>query len=210
MIDVIEKRYADRITLKSISAAVRAKPDAVARVFQSVLGLSVHQYVTRVRLDHAAHFIRSGLKIEAVALSVGYHSKKNFYRQFTRHFGITPETYRRRRRVKSNGATATTGRGVTASMKTYAATFGDTECVIDVEPRPSLVGGPSFHATPFVRVDHGIQPFAATSDHIEIIGGTESDAIERAASFLEHRFGPRVAALERFSNGVVRILTARR
>jgi CheY-like chemotaxis protein len=87
-------------------------------------------------------------------------------------------------------------------MKTYAATFGDTECVIDVEPRPSLVGGPSFHATPFVRVDHGIQPFAATSDHIEIIGGTESDAIERAASFLEHRFGPRVAALERFSNGV--------
>jgi len=74
MIDVIEKRYADRITLRSISAAVRAKPDTVARVFQSVLGLSVHEYVTRVPLDHAAHFIRSGLKIEAVALSVGYHN----------------------------------------------------------------------------------------------------------------------------------------
>jgi AraC-like DNA-binding protein len=35
------------------------------------------------------------VKIEAVALSVGYQSKKNFYRQFKRQFGFTPEQYRR-------------------------------------------------------------------------------------------------------------------
>jgi len=34
------------------------------------------------------------MKVEAVALSVGYRSKKNFYQQFKRHYGMTPVPYR--------------------------------------------------------------------------------------------------------------------
>jgi transcriptional regulator GlxA family with amidase domain len=54
--------------------------------------------VTQVRLDHAARLVSSCVKVEAVALSVGYRSKKDFYRQFVRRFRVTPETYRRRQR----------------------------------------------------------------------------------------------------------------
>ena len=75
LIDLIEKSYALRITLASLSKALRGG----------------------VRLEHAARYLRDGLKIEAVALSVGYRSKKNLYRQFMRRFGVTPEVYRRRR-----------------------------------------------------------------------------------------------------------------
>jgi AraC-like DNA-binding protein len=211
MVDLIEKKYADRLTLKSVSTALNGKPEALGRLFQSVLGISVHDYVTRVRLDHAAHFIRSGLKIEAVALSVGYHSKKNFYRQFTRHFGITPETYRRRRGIQSNDRAVQNARRTgTAIVNTYTGTFADTECLIDVTPRPNIKGASGFAATPFVKVDHGIQPFAVTADHLEITGETEADAVERAALFLEHRFGTRTADPKRYSNGVLRVLTPRR
>jgi AraC-like DNA-binding protein len=35
------------------------------------------------------------VKIEAVALELGYQSKKNFYHQFKRRFGATPQAYRR-------------------------------------------------------------------------------------------------------------------
>ncbi len=38
--------------------------------------------------------VRSGMKIEAVSLDLGYRSKKNFYRQFRRRFGMTPDAYR--------------------------------------------------------------------------------------------------------------------
>jgi transcriptional regulator GlxA family with amidase domain len=38
--------------------------------------------------------IRAGVKIEAVALFVGYRSKKNFYRRFRRHFATTPLQFR--------------------------------------------------------------------------------------------------------------------
>ena len=54
----------------------------------------MREYLTRVRLDHAAELIRHGVKIEAVALSVGYRSKKNFYEQFKRRYGTTPVPYR--------------------------------------------------------------------------------------------------------------------
>ena len=50
----------------------------------------MHEWLTGVRLDHALALIREGVKIEAVALLVGYRSKKNFYRQFKRRFGMTP------------------------------------------------------------------------------------------------------------------------
>jgi two-component system response regulator YesN len=89
MVDFIERCYSDRLTLRRGSAAVRGKPSRLGRIFQDQVGLSVHEYITRVRLDHAAHLIASRMKIEAVALSVGYRSKNNFYRQFTRRFGVT-------------------------------------------------------------------------------------------------------------------------
>jgi YesN/AraC family two-component response regulator len=97
LLDFIDKRYADRITLKTVAAALRANPTRLGRRFHDKVGISVHGYVTRVRLEHAAHLIAANVKVEAVALGVGYRSKKNFYRQFARHFGVTPKTFRRRK-----------------------------------------------------------------------------------------------------------------
>jgi len=96
MMDFIDKGYTGRVTLKTVAAALRANPAKLRRRFRDRVGVSVHRYVTRLRLEHAAKLIASNTKVEAVALIVGYRSKKNFYRQFVRHFGVTPETFRRR------------------------------------------------------------------------------------------------------------------
>jgi photosystem II stability/assembly factor-like uncharacterized protein len=45
-------------------------------------------------MERAVTLIGKGDKVEAVALQVGYRSKKNFYRQFTIRFGVTPAAYR--------------------------------------------------------------------------------------------------------------------
>jgi transcriptional regulator GlxA family with amidase domain len=99
MVDFIDKGYAERITLKTVAATVRGNPAKLGRRFLATVGVSVHGYVTRVRLEHAADLIVSNTKVEAVALGVGYRSKKNFYRQFSRHFGLTPEAFRKRQRL---------------------------------------------------------------------------------------------------------------
>ena len=95
MLDVIETSYADRITLHTLSAALNRQSAYLGHLFRKEVGMSVRQWVTRVRLQRAALLIRDGVKIEAVALSVGYRSKKNFYRQFKRQFATTPSQFAR-------------------------------------------------------------------------------------------------------------------
>jgi two-component system response regulator YesN len=94
MLDVIEHEYANVVTLRTLASLVGRQPAYLGRLFHQQVGATARDYLTRVRLDHAATLIRDGMKIEAVALSVGYRSKKNFYQQFRRRFGTTPVHYR--------------------------------------------------------------------------------------------------------------------
>jgi two-component system, response regulator YesN len=90
----IESDYAAALTVRTLSKAIGRQPAYLGRVFRQVVGSTVRDYLTGVRLNRAAQLIREGVKIEAVALSVGYRSKKNFYRQFKRRYGTTPLPYR--------------------------------------------------------------------------------------------------------------------
>src|SRR5687768_12690991 len=81
MLTQIENDYSQAITLRTMSAAIGRQPAYLGRLFQQEVGASVRDHLTRVRLEHAAELIRDGVKIEAVALCVGYRSKKNFYQR---------------------------------------------------------------------------------------------------------------------------------
>ena len=91
---IIEERYAEPLTLDVLADAVGRSKRHLASVFQKEFKVSVHGYLTQVRLNRAIALIRAGEKIEAVSLSVGYRSKKNFYRNFQAHIGVTPIAYR--------------------------------------------------------------------------------------------------------------------
>ena len=93
MLDLIDQSYSDPITLHSLGAALNRQAAYLGALFRREVGVSVRQWVTHVRLDHATVLIRDGVKIEAVALLVGYRSKKNFYRQFKRRYATTPFAY---------------------------------------------------------------------------------------------------------------------
>lgn len=93
MLDIIENQYTQMVTLRMLSAVTGRQAAYLGRVFSREVGASVRTYVTRVRLRHATALIRQGVKVEAAALSVGYRSKKSFYRQFRRVYGTTPISY---------------------------------------------------------------------------------------------------------------------
>jgi PAS domain S-box-containing protein len=94
MLDEIHEHYAQRLTLATLANTLERQSSYLGRLFRDEVGVTVHEYVTRARMMFGASQIRSGVKIEAVALELGYRSKKNFYRQFRRRFGMTPYTYR--------------------------------------------------------------------------------------------------------------------
>jgi AraC-like DNA-binding protein/photosystem II stability/assembly factor-like uncharacterized protein len=96
MVELIEQRFAEHLCLEAMAQAIGRQAAYLGRLFQQQTGFTTRDYVARCRLNRAAGLIRQGDKVEAVALEVGYRSKKNFYRQFRHRFGMTPTEYRRR------------------------------------------------------------------------------------------------------------------
>jgi len=64
-------------------------------LFSRATGLTVREYILFLRMTEAARQLTRGVKVEAVALLVGFRSRTNFYRQFKAWFGATPARWRR-------------------------------------------------------------------------------------------------------------------
>lgn len=94
MLALIEERSAEPLSLATLGRALNRQAGYLGRLFRDEIGVSMREYLARMRLERAARLIREGVKVEAVALEVGYRSKKNFYRQFRRRYGTTPALYR--------------------------------------------------------------------------------------------------------------------
>jgi AraC-like DNA-binding protein len=85
-----------RLAMQRLAEQLGQTGTSLEKLFRQQTGSSVHAYLVQARLHHAARLILEGQKIEAVGLEVGYRSKKNFYQQFVRMFGMTPGAYRAR------------------------------------------------------------------------------------------------------------------
>jgi len=94
VIEVVGASTARRLTLVHLSKVVNRSPSHLNVIFCRATGLTVHEYAIFLRMTQAARAIEQGGKIEAVAMSVGYRSKKNFYRQFKAWFGMNPTDFR--------------------------------------------------------------------------------------------------------------------
>ena len=142
MIEEIERDYAQPITLRTISATIGRQPAYLGRVFQHEVGSSVRDYLTRVRLEHAAVLVHDGVKIEAVALSVGYRSKKNFYQRFKGYYGTTPVQYRTGSVATPAGRERQTALGISGSRQLVASTSPEAQWLKDEEREasPGLTG----------------------------------------------------------------------
>lgn len=154
MLDVIERDYANVVTLRTLSSNVGRQPAYIGRLFRQEVGSTARDYLTHVRLEHAASLIRDGVKIEAVALSVGYRSKKNFYQQFRRHFGTTPLLFRTDSAGTESSPAETpaetmdesaSGNGATAAPRTLAAIIGASNRALRLAIRAQQVMVDHFH-----------------------------------------------------------------
>jgi AraC-like DNA-binding protein len=92
---LIETGLSKPLSIKVMASAIGRDPASLGTLFRERMGITVRRFIALRRIICAAESIRQGVKVEAVALEVGYRSKKNFYRQFRRHFGMTPGAYRR-------------------------------------------------------------------------------------------------------------------
>jgi AraC-like DNA-binding protein len=82
--------------LSELAREARLSPYHFLRTFQSVTGVTPHQYLLRLRLQRAAVRLRTeAAKIVDVALESGFGDVSNFNRTFRAEFGVSPRAWRK-------------------------------------------------------------------------------------------------------------------
>lgn len=81
------------LSIDQVASAVGISQYHLMRSFRAVTGLSVHQFLTQIRLGHAKTLLAQGVSAAQTAASVGFYDQSHLINQFRRHFGVTPKQY---------------------------------------------------------------------------------------------------------------------
>jgi AraC-like DNA-binding protein len=89
--------YREELTMSQIAAAVRLHPNYATQSFKRSTGMSLWDYVIRLRVSHAQRLLLTTTdKVLDVALASGFTSASRFYEAFRHYTGSTPQDYRLR------------------------------------------------------------------------------------------------------------------
>lgn len=92
----IREHYSEALSISRIAAECHGNPSELQQVFIHVNGISVMDYLERVRFDQARKLlIESGYFIKEISLQIGFPNAAAFSSQFKKKEGIPPSTYRK-------------------------------------------------------------------------------------------------------------------
>ena len=86
--------YDRRIVLDDLSRHVHMSEYHLCRVFKREADLSIHQYLTRLRLRLSLRWLTGRHRVSDIAERCGYSSHAHFTNAFRREFGIAPSQVR--------------------------------------------------------------------------------------------------------------------
>ncbi|CCI76576.1 unnamed protein product [Klebsiella pneumoniae subsp. rhinoscleromatis SB3432] len=91
----IEANYQRRLSLQEVAAAEFVSEDWLSRLFRKEVGVSFVQYLTALRLRHAADQLLTTRKtVQQIAREQGFASTRMMSDLFKRQHGVTPRQYR--------------------------------------------------------------------------------------------------------------------
>lgn len=91
----IRTRYAEQLSLKTLSQSLRIHPFYLGQLFQKETGVNFTDYLSTHRIRTAQQLLRTtSLKTSDISRSVGYLEPGYFYRQFRKYTGVSPTEYR--------------------------------------------------------------------------------------------------------------------
>ena len=97
VIQEIETRYSEELTVQELSAQVFVTPQYLSRLFRRFLGVSVYEYLTGYRINKSRELLltHTHMKVQEIALASGFTDTSHFISIFRKYTGTTPLDFRR-------------------------------------------------------------------------------------------------------------------
>ena len=90
----MDTHYTRRLTLQEIADQVHLHPNYLCSLFKDYTGDTVFQYLTRIRVERAAHLLSTqDISVTAAASACGFDNTGFFTRKFRSIMGITPKQF---------------------------------------------------------------------------------------------------------------------
>jgi len=97
MMELLHQKYAERINLQQLAAAVNISERECLRCFKSTIGVSPMQYLQKYRISVSARYLsETSMTITEIGMQTGFESPSHFARSFKHFMQCTPTDYRRR------------------------------------------------------------------------------------------------------------------
>jgi AraC family transcriptional regulator len=93
--EMIVEHFPERLKLTQIAAEVGVHPVYLATAFHQKFGVTIGEFVRRLRIEHAcAELLKADLPLAAIALQAGFVDQSHFSKVFKLYVGMTPHKYR--------------------------------------------------------------------------------------------------------------------
>ena len=98
VVDWIQDRHYSSFTIAQIAEELKVHPFHLSRVFRYFHGISIGEYLNRVRIDRAMKLLANehSLRLCELAIDLGFADQSHFTRTFRKLTGISPSNYRRK------------------------------------------------------------------------------------------------------------------
>lgn len=111
-IHYITQNYADNsLTLTKIAGALFINPSYLSHLFKQETGISLSEYLTKVRLKEAKQILdnHANCPLPLLAASVGYNDEYYFNKCFKKMYGMSPKKYTEKKNQKFDSQRGKTG-----------------------------------------------------------------------------------------------------
>jgi AraC-like DNA-binding protein len=95
-ISFLEQNYSSDVSVEDIAKSAFVSSSRLSHVFTSATGMSLIDYLTKLRINRACELVAStGKTVSEIAYLLGFHDPSYFGRAFKQNTGKTPSEYRK-------------------------------------------------------------------------------------------------------------------
>lgn len=100
ILEYCSAHYKEDLTVESVAAQLQLSRSCVSHIFSDRISISFSDYVNSLRLSEATDILSNqDYSITEVANLSGFPTIRTFNRAFRKHFGMTPTTYRKTKKM---------------------------------------------------------------------------------------------------------------